>query len=165
MVIQYRVTRFIPLLCALLACDTNEFELQSEDEVVDEDDRGQDDDEASQDDEASKDDEASRFELTTAPGGNRNATCAAHCLAQNFAFCFWNGTGCSGSRIAIPGGTEFDFTYANDLRSLHKRDGTVRVALYLQNGKCIMSVPPGKISLTVLPQGTRRAKWNAACPS
>ena len=164
MITQHRIKRFIPLLCALLACDADEFELRSEDEVVDEDDQGK-DYEASKNDEASKDAEASRFELAAAPGENRDATCEAHCLAQNFAFCFWNGAGCSGSRIAIPGGTEFDFTYANDLRSLHKRDGTVRAALYLQNGKCIMSVPPGKISLTILPPGTRRAKWNAACPS
>lgn len=150
MVTQHRVTRSIPLLCVLLACDPAEFEGRSADEVVDENDQGK--------------DEASPSELVAAPGENRNKACADNCRAENFAFCFWNSTGCSGYRIAIPGGTEFDFTFSNDLRSLHKRDGTVRMALYDQNGKCLQNVQPGKVSLTALAVGTRRAKWNAVCP-
>ncbi len=150
MVSQHRVTKYIPLLCALFACDPDEFELRSADEVLDGDDQGK--------------LEASPSELVAARGENRNASCEDNCLAKNFAFCFWTGASCSGYRIAIPGGTEFDFTFSNDLRSYNKRDGTARMALYDQNDKCLMNVQPGK-GFGPLPVGTRRAKWNAVCPN
>ena len=146
---QHRVTRSIPLLCVLLACDPDEFELRSADEVVDEDDQGKND--------------SSPSELVAAPGENRNKTCNDNCRAENFAFCFWNSAGCSGYRIAIPGGTDFDFTFSNDLRSLHKREGTAKLALYDQNGKCVQNVPSGKVSLPALAAGARRAKRDAVC--
>jgi len=150
MITQHRITKSIPLLCALLACDPDEMEPRSADEVVDADEQVQ--------------LETSPSELVAATGKNRNASCADNCLAKNFAFCFWNGTGCTGYRIAIPGGTEFDFTFSNELRSYNKRDGTARMALYDINGKCLMNVQPGKGS-GPLPVGTRRAKWNAVCPN
>lgn len=152
----------IPFLCAIVACDTDDSGAHRlDDEIAIHSDLVVENEQDSEYAEAVGEEVEVEVDVQ---GENRDGTCQANCLAQNFAFCFWTGTSCTGYRIAIPGGNEFDFTFSNDLRSMQKRTGTVKVALYDKFGKCLQSIPAGAGSHKNLAHNIRRAKWNAACP-
>jgi len=173
MVTQHRFTRSIPLiftLCALVACDTDEFEPRDaeaaaaveEDEVrpaelVAADELAQ--AEVSEDANADAPGEVER----DVPGEARNSKCADNCRAENYAFCFWTKSDCSGTRWAFSGGTDFGkYSFSPYLiRSYHKREGTVPVAL--RNGGVCIQAPWGKASGSV-PNGISSAQWNGSCP-
>jgi hypothetical protein len=169
---QLRVTRSIPLLftlCALVACDSDEFEPRDAEEAVveEEEDAVTPAELAAADQlaqaEVSEDAEAPGDVETDVPRDARSSQCANNCRAENYAFCFWTNANCTGTRWAFSGGTDFGNLAFSPfiVRSYHKREGTVPVAL--RNGGSCVQAPWGKASGNV-PNGISFAEWNGKCP-
>jgi hypothetical protein len=163
---QLCIKRSIPLiftLCALVACDTDEFEPRDAEEAVDaEEDAVRPAELVAGDEVAEQADDAD----VDAPGDvemdiptEDRSNCASKCAG--YAFCFWEQPSCTGTRIAFAGGTEFDFKYGAGFMSFYKRTGTVRMALH--RGTQCLPVGSGEASMSLaLPY--YRAQWGKNCP-
>ncbi|MBK8262587.1 MAG: hypothetical protein IPK80_14790 [Nannocystis sp.] len=130
---QLCIKRSMPLiftLCALVACDTDEFEPRDAEEAVDaEEDAVRPAELVAGDEVAEQADDAD----VDAPGDvemdiptEDRSNCASKCAG--YAFCFWEQPSCTGTRIAFAGGTEFDFQIRRRLHVLlqadrHREDG------------------------------------------
>ncbi len=158
MVTQHRFTRSIPLLCALVACDTDEFEPRDAEEAVVEEEEEEDavtpaelaaaDEVAEQVDDADSD--APADVKTDVPGDARSwGGCNDN---DSVKFCFWSEPNFGGVPRVAPAG-HFDIYFSQQLKSFFKKTGTYRVALYHTGpGKCIIAGPAGEwVKLPTLP--------------
>jgi hypothetical protein len=151
---QFRVTRSIPLLftlCALVACDTEEFEPRdAEEAVVDEEDEQYRDAGSAELVAAAEEDADAPWDVETdVPGDTRSwGGCNDN---DSVKFCFWFEPNFGGVPRVAPAG-HFDIQFSRPIKSFFKKTGTYRVALYYSGGKCIVAGPAGDwVKLPTLP--------------